>query len=271
MYLSIQKIQGKLKRYGYPKGVVTYKENVGTTTYYRWKYTGEKFERPNFSYKFVIKESYRDHGKVKQRQLCLGTIFWYAFIFERQDIWTESNKTRARIRFNSSESQLKQIAEDIDTAIDKIESKIGKKWIRSKEYKAYNKYYPIVDLWNRRKKLFGLEYGEENLDKFEQIYDLYNNIHNQSLLDQLKTEKTEKEAKEKAEEERQEQQWENASKWVNEEYARRFGKLTNYSDDEKAYLKRFYRTLAKNYHPDLIHDDGEAMKFLNKLKDQWGV
>lgn len=90
-------------------------------------------------------------------------------------------------------------------------------------------------------------------------------------MDELKKEKAEKEAKKKAEEKRQEQEWENTSKWVNDEYARRFGNSTSYSDEEKIYLKQFYRTLAKNYHPDIAHDNGKAMQFLNQLKEQWGV
>ena len=38
-------------------------------------------------------------------------------------------------------------------------------------------------------------------------------------------------------------------------------------------LKKFYRSLSKTYHPDLNpnEDTTEAMKLLNKLKEQWGV
>lgn len=271
MYICVQKIQGRSKQYGYPKGVVTYTENIGTTTYYRWKYTDEKFERPNVSYKFVVKESYREAGKVKQIQLCLGTIFWYEFICERQDLWTDYNVQRIQDRFKPTQKQLKKLQNDIDKAIDKIEPKSSKLWYSSKEHRVYSKYYLNVDIWQHQKECFRLEYGDENMDKFEQIYDFNIAIHNQSLLDQLKKEKVEKDAKKKAEEERQEQEWENTSRWVNDEYARRFGNPASYSDEEKTYLKQFYRTLAKNYHPDIAHDNGKAMQFLNKLKEQWKV
>ena len=271
MYLSVQKIKGKLKRYGHPIGVVTYQENIGTTTYYRWKYTDEKFERPNVSYKFVVKKSYRENGKVKQLQLCLGTIFWYEFICERQDLWTDYNVQRIKDKFKPTQKQLKALHKEIDKAVDKIEPEASKCWYRSEECKIHKKYSENVDLWQRRKNLFRLIYGDENIDKFEQIYDFNNTIQNKSLLDQLEKEKVEKEAKKKAEEERQEQEWENTSRWVNDEYARRFGNPASYSDEEKTYLKQFYRTLAKNYHPDIAHDNGKAMQFLNKLKEQWKV
>ena len=42
------------------------------------------------------------------------------------------------------------------------------------------------------------------------------------------------------------------------------------TEKEKEYYKKFYRTLATKYHPDVI-GDGEAMKFLNRLKESWGI
>ena len=42
------------------------------------------------------------------------------------------------------------------------------------------------------------------------------------------------------------------------------------SEKEKEYYKKFYRTLATKYHPD-VTGDGEAMKFLNRLKESWGI
>lgn len=49
--------------------------------------------------------------------------------------------------------------------------------------------------------------------------------------------------------------------------------VSTYGEDERALLKKFYRSLSKTYHPDLNpgEDATEAMKLLNKLKEQWGV
>ncbi len=269
MYLSVQKIQGKSKQYGEPKGVVTYTENIGTTTYYRWKYK-EDFERPNISFKFVVKKSYREQGKVKQLQLCLGTIFWYYFICERQDLWTDYNVQRIKDKFKPTKKQLKALQREIDKTIDKIESEASKYYYSSAEHRVYEKYHLDVDIWQNHKNLFRLNYGDENIDKFEQIYDFNLAIHNQKLLDELDNKKTEKEAKEKADAEAQDRYWREAAKRVEEEQQRRAG-IVNYSNEEKTYLKQFYRTLAKNFHPDIAHDNGKAMQFLNQLKEQWGV
>ena len=47
-----------------------------------------------------------------------------------------------------------------------------------------------------------------------------------------------------------------------------FGKLRN-----PEYLKKFYRTLSKAFHPDSNQgvDATEEMKMLNRLKSDWGV
>lgn len=80
MYVTIQKIYGKSKVYGYSKDVVTIKCNLDTTTRYKWEYSEEKFERENYSYKIVVKESYRENGKVKQKQVVMGTFHWFDFL-----------------------------------------------------------------------------------------------------------------------------------------------------------------------------------------------
>lgn len=80
MYVAVQKIYGKSKVYGYAKDVVTTILNIDTTVRYGWRYSEEKFERENYSYKIVVKESYRENGKVKQKQAVMGTYHWFDFL-----------------------------------------------------------------------------------------------------------------------------------------------------------------------------------------------
>lgn len=42
-------------------------------------------------------------------------------------------------------------------------------------------------------------------------------------------------------------------------------------EEDKPIYKRLYRILAKNCHPDIIKDDGQTMKLVNELKEQWGI
>lgn len=48
---------------------------------------------------------------------------------------------------------------------------------------------------------------------------------------------------------------------------------SNYTDDETAMLKQFYKVLSKKYHPDLNpgRDTTAEMQLLNRLKQIWGI
>ncbi|MBS5984033.1 MAG: hypothetical protein KIC67_15640 [Clostridium butyricum] len=43
------------------------------------------------------------------------------------------------------------------------------------------------------------------------------------------------------------------------------------SEEDKPTYKKLYRILAKNCHPDIIKDNGQTMKLVNELKEQWGI
>lgn len=45
----------------------------------------------------------------------------------------------------------------------------------------------------------------------------------------------------------------------------------DYSSNDKKLLKKFYKVLAINFHPDKIGGTGEEMKLINKLKKEWNI
>ena len=69
---------------------------------------------------------------------------------------------------------------------------------------------------------------------------------------------------------------ENEKKWQ-QKYSDAFKKIFdglhgNKADDEKRiYYKKFYRVLATVFHPDSPNGDAESMKYVNDLKELWGV
>lgn len=44
-----------------------------------------------------------------------------------------------------------------------------------------------------------------------------------------------------------------------------------YNSNDKKLLKKFYKVLAINFHPDKIGGTGEEMKLINKLKKEWCI
>lgn len=274
MYVAVQKIYGKSKVYGYAKDVVTTTLNIGTTIRYGWEYSEDCFERENYSYKITVKESYRKNGKVQQRQVVRGTFHWYDFV----DHWIYDDERfddkLLDIFLDKSNRDIDEIYKEIDKKIGEIQSIESKKWIRSKEYKVHNKHLEMIRKYEAKKKVFDELYGE---DIFEQIYDIHLNIMNQELYDRLPQIRTEKKKadEEKREQERREYE-EQQKKW--DDFYRQYssgsysiGSSSTYTDKEKEYLDKFYKVLAKKFHPDVLENDNEPMKFLNKLKEQWGI
>ncbi|EJR93364.1 hypothetical protein [Bacillus cereus] len=45
----------------------------------------------------------------------------------------------------------------------------------------------------------------------------------------------------------------------------------NYTEEEKKLLKKFFRVLVREFHPDINQDSEKAMVLMNKLKVQWGL
>ena len=274
MYVSVQKIYGKSKVYGYSKDVVTTTLNIGTTVRYGWRYSEEQFERENYSYKIVVKESYRENGKVKQKQAVLGTYHWFDFLdhYVYPDDWFYDKLEE--IFPDKTQEQIDAVCDEIDRKVEIIEREESDKWHSSKEYKVHNKHLNLIRKYELEKKTFDMLYGE---DVFEQIYDIHLKVMNQDLYKQLFKLREEKkkadEAKreyERRSREEQQKQWEKYFKGFGDgSYS--IGSSSNYTDKEKEYLKKFYRALAAKFHPDVLGGDNEPMLLVNKLKEQWGV
>lgn len=245
---------------------------MGTTIRYGWRYSEERFERENYSYKIVVKESFRQDGRVKQKQVVMGTFHWFDFI-DHYVYGDEYFDEKLVDMFPDRQEDIDAIYNEIDRKIDVIEREESDKWHHSKEFKVHNKHLNMIQKYELEKKTFDMLYGE---DYFEQIYDVHLKVMNQDLYKQLSKIRAEKikADKEKQEYERrsreeQQKQWDDFyKKYSSGSYS--IGSSSNYTDKEKEYLKKFYRVLATKFHPDVIGDN-EPMQFLNKLKGQGGV
>ena len=102
-------------------------------------------------------------------------------------------------------------------------------------------------------------------DEFARCYDIFLTLKNKEYLEQLK-------AQHKARKRRYRESWGSTyGQYSGGSYS--IPTSSTYSEGETALLKKFCRSLSKTYHPDLNPDEDttEAMKLLNKLKEQWGV
>lgn len=142
----------------------------------------EKFERENYSYKIVVKESYRENGKVKQKQVVMGTFHWFDFLdhYVYPDDWFY--KKLEEIFPDKTQEQLNAVCDIIEEKVGEIETVESKLWTTSKEYKIHNKHLEMIRKYESKKVVFDELYGK---DIFEQVYDIHLKVMNQELYEQL--------------------------------------------------------------------------------------
>ena len=117
---------------------------------------------------------------------------------------------------------------------------------------------------NVDKKEFEKKYGKDSYDK---CYDVFGELRQPELLELIKRQY-------EAYKQREYSYYKNSSGNYNSNnsYSSYHNKKqSNYNEEDKDKYKKIYKTLAKAYHPDIVKDDGEMMKLVNQLKDEWGI
>ncbi|WP_302569524.1 hypothetical protein [uncultured Clostridium sp.] len=267
MYCVIQEV--KLKKsdsHGEYKELEVYKNEwimAGREVkFYSYRFTGERFERPiKKAYKISIHKSYREKGKVKKKQWSICTMDYYWIATNGAGIYDFCNVSNKAEIIGITEEELCDI---IYKKLDKLEYKIKSEYQESKEYKTHKKHQEIINKYNVDKKEFEKKYGKDSYDK---CYDVFGELREPELLELIKRQY-------EAYKQREYSYYKNSSGNYNSNnsYSSYHNKKqSNYNEEDKDKYKKIYKTLAKAYHPDIVKDDGEMMKLVNQLKDEWGI
>ena len=238
-------------------------------TSYGYTYSEERFERPiKTAYKVTLHgKSYRnDKVKVTKKQYHIATIKYYDLVdFSWHDCVVDS-----KIDDIAEEMGIdyELVWEEIAKKLDALQDKVNAEFEQTEEYKAKEKQDAILHEYRTKKHEFAEKYEvQEKEDDY--CYDIFGKLRNKEYLEKIKRDyKARKEYEEKSSSYQRDYQ----SNY--NYYSGSYGSGTLNSglstEKEREYYKKFYRTLATKYHPDVTGDD-EAMKFLNKLKEQWGI
>lgn len=268
MYCVIQKIENKkpILNGGYKKievDITRWFGNGKHHVHYRYKYGNELFERTiKTAYKISIHKSYRESGKIKKKQWVICTIPYYSIV--DWGSWIGDFVT------GGLENKLEQIGiteDELCTLVyDKFQpiiDEVTKKFETTEEYKTKVQHNAIIAKYTDSKCKFEQKYGK---DTYDYCYDVFGVLRNEEYLKEL-------EANYKAQQEYSRSYYENfKSNYSNYDFGSYASlKSSTYTEEEKDKLKKIYRTLAAKFHPDISKDDGEMMKFVNKLKEQWGI
>lgn len=269
MFCVIQKVSNKkTDNYGHHKElkVKTFSYNLPnggeSKTEYSYRYGNERFERPiKDAYKISIHKSYRENGRVRKKQWVICTMSYYNLVYS----WPGECVIQKELNQKLDEMGIteEQLWDMVYQKLDPIIAEVKTEYEATEEYKTHLKHEEILSNYRESKYQFEKEYGSGTYDY---CYDIFGTLRSKEYLEQLKVQK-------KAQEEYQKRSYENFHQnYSNYNFGGySIGDDSNYTDEEKGMLKKIYREAAKKFHPDVANDDGTMMKFLTKLKEQWGI
>ena len=167
------------------------------------------------------------------------------------------------------------IYELIENKLTPLVDQIQAEFHKTEEFRTHEEHERITTIYAAMKAQFNEKYGTSGKE-YDQCYDVFGKLQNKKRLEEIKTEHKARKAYEHQSRANSRSYYENFyNNYSSGATGRSYDKKVsdNYTPDDHAMLKKFYRTLSKAYHPDSNpgQDTAEEMKMLNKLKSDWGV
>lgn len=274
MYCYIQELQMKSSNSigcGKELCVTTSNWSVNGVSYtsYGYTYSDEKFERPiKTAYKITLHDkSYRDDkGRVRKKQYHVATIKYYDLADYGWYDCVISSKIDSIAEEMGIDSE--SVWTEIEDKLDALEDRIKKEFAQTEEYKVNEKHNATIRAYQTKKHEFAEKYHVQE-NEYDRCYDIFGMLRNSDYLEKIKGE-----YKARKEYEEQSRSYQRDYQGNYDNYSGAYGaSIFNSglsSEKEKEYYKKFYRTLATKFHPD-VTGENETMQFLNKLKEQWGI
>lgn len=276
MFCVIQEVNVRKASRGSPRTLEVYESSLTVNgmhyRYYRYRKSEERFERPiKKAYRISVHKSYREGGKVRKKQTVICTINYYEIadgFCWFGDYVIGSLKAKADA-LGVTEAEL---CDTVEAKLQPLIDRIKAEYEQTEEYATSQEHDRIIREWTEKRKAFAKEYGVDQ-DEYDRCYDVFGILRNPERLERIKADQAFREEYER-------RSWENSRSYY-ENYRSNYGgesgycrnSVNTYTEDNRAVLKKFYRVLAKAFHPDsnLDADTSAEMKILNQLKNDWGV
>ena len=230
----------------------------GTT--YTYRMSSERFERENHTaYRIIIVE---DDGK----EYAVATVSYYDFVDYNIEDCIGDRMIDQIAREMGIDSE--QVWKMVDEKLEPLQQKIKLEFEQSEEYLENKKNQKIIEDYKKAKKKFSMELGVDQTN-YDRIYNVFGELKDAEYLNKI-YEQIEERAKFSENSKRKKKDaWRNFSG-----YSDFFGGGgAVYKEEDREILAKFYKTLAKKYHPDanLGVDTSKEMHLLNRLKKDWGL
>jgi len=155
-----------------------------------------------------------------------------------------------------------------------LQERIKAEFELSEEYATKVKHEEILKVYREAKAAFAQKYGCQP-DEYDYVYNVHGKMMNHDYYLKIFQEHNKKRSYRKSERGNYGGggfDWSKSSAGSDYDFSKLFAsKSDNYTAEETAMLKNFYKVLSKNFHPDITKGDGKEMQFLNKLKMSWGI
>lgn len=261
MQCVIRKLKMKTSSQGTSKRIMAFTSKFeDEPTRNCFSFSTERFERPpRFAYQILLIYSVRDMNGHRQAQWKAATIDYYDLVDEdlSWDGFVDENELEKFLfETDLTMAQWRKLIED---RLLPLQQSLLKDWSRTEEFKTIQDIQKTLKQHEQAKSEFEEKWG---LDTYDFIYDVFGTLKNQNFLQWVQSGRHRK----------KNPGWQKNGPQPNGGRRKnpRPPAAPSFSDAEKIWLKKFYRTLAKEYHPDRQGDE-EAMILINKLKSDWNL
>ncbi len=277
MFVVIQEVQlkkpntnGAYKEYEVSSMTFTFDGVTKTNYSYYPKYDSGRFERPHReAYKISVHHNYRENGKVRTKQCVLGTISYYA-IAEDWGLYdyVSSGLDRAAEMFSDTDN----LYDLVEAKIKPIQEKIKREYHKTEEYKVTKERDQVQKKHQKSKTAFAKKYSVD-AGEYDYCYNVFGEVMNQAYLDQI-IQRATAYSSYRSNGYSTYTAGNSYSNYSSAGYGSySIPTCSNHTEEEKQYLKQFYKVLSLKFHPDLNPDKDttKEMQLLNKLKENWKI
>lgn len=227
---------------------------------YTYRMSADRFERTNHkAYRILIVE---DDGT----KYVVSTVSYYDFIDYNIEDCIGDRLIDKIAKETGKESE--EIWQMIDEKLGPLQERIKLEFGETEEYLENKKNQQIIEAYKKAKKKFSMELGVDQT-KYDHVYNVFGELKDADYLNKIHEQIKERQKFSENSKRKQKEAWRNFS-GSSDFFG---GGGSSYKEEDKELLAKFYKTLAKKYHPDANPgiDTSKEMQLLNQLKKEWGV